>query len=139
MSATFESTLPRRKPVTADRAHPDVTFERITVRQSDTDVVKHDTNTFASTDVVVAGKATPRQCRGQVEGGVAQALGATLFENVRVDARGEVETAAFRRYRLPQYADIPRTEVHCVETADAIGPLDAAGVTAAQPRSSSSS
>ena len=204
------------------------TVDRITVRQSDTDVVKHDTGAFASTGVVVAGKATlrasralagllldftaahlrvaradcriaeeavlhpggrlplkelyeaaravgvaftadghfggtprsvafnaqwfrlavdpgtgeirilrsvhaadagqvmnPMQCRGQVEGGVAQALGATLFENVRVDARGEVETAAFRRYRLPQYADIPRTEVHFMETADAIGPLGA--------------
>ncbi|MFD8762393.1 molybdopterin-dependent oxidoreductase [Streptomyces mirabilis] len=204
------------------------TVERITVRQSDTDVVKHDTGAFASSGVVVAGKATlrasraladmlldfaaatlrvpradcrlveeavahpggrltlkelyeaaravgvtcaadghfggtprsvafnaqwfrlavdpgtgeirilrsvhaadagkvmnPIQCRGQVEGGVAQALGATLFEHVRVDARGEVETAAFRRYRLPQYADIPRTEVHFMETADAIGPLGA--------------
>ncbi|MEU9317409.1 molybdopterin-dependent oxidoreductase [Streptomyces sp. NPDC048295] len=204
------------------------TVDRITVRQSDTDVVRHDTGAFASTGVVVAGKATlrasralsdmlldfsaahlgvpraecrlteeavlhpggrltlkelhaagqavgvgfaadghfggtprsvafnaqwfriavdpdtgeirilrsvhaadagkvmnPMQCRGQVEGGVAQALGATLFENVRIDGRGEVETAAFRRYRLPQYADIPRTEVHFMETADAIGPLGA--------------
>ncbi|MFE7511467.1 molybdopterin-dependent oxidoreductase [Streptomyces sp. NPDC057540] len=73
-----------------------------------------------------AGKVmNPMQCRGQVEGGVAQALGATLFENVRIDGRGEVTTAAFRRYRLPQYADIPRTEVHFTETADAIGPLGA--------------
>lgn len=204
------------------------TVERITVRQSDTDVVRHDTGAFASTGVVVAGKATlrasrnladlildfaaahlhvpradcqlaeeavlhpggrlplkelhaagrtvgvefaadghfggtprsvafnaqwfrvavdpgtgeirilrsvhaadagkvmnPMQCRGQVEGGVAQALGATLFENVRIDEHGAVDTAAFRRYRLPQYADIPRTEVHFMETADAIGPLGA--------------
>ncbi|GAA3141907.1 molybdopterin-dependent oxidoreductase [Streptomyces rameus] len=204
------------------------TVDRITVRQSDTDVVRHDTGAFASTGTVVAGKATlrasraladmlldfaaahlrvpraecrladeavthpagrlplkelyaaaravgvevtadgnfggtprsvafnaqwfrlavdpgtgeirilrsvhaadagkvmnPMQCRGQVEGGVAQALGSTLFENVRIDARGEVETAAFRRYRLPQYADVPRTEVHFMETADAIGPLGA--------------
>ncbi|MFD6433791.1 molybdopterin-dependent oxidoreductase [Streptomyces venezuelae] len=73
-----------------------------------------------------AGKVmNPMQCRGQVEGGVAQALGATLFENVRVDGRGEVTTAAFRRYRLPQYADVPRTEVHFTETRDAIGPLGA--------------
>ena len=36
-----------------------------------------------------------------------------------------METAAFRRYRLPQDADVPRTEVHFMETADAIGPLDA--------------
>ncbi|MFF4318653.1 molybdopterin-dependent oxidoreductase [Streptomyces sp. NPDC001568] len=73
-----------------------------------------------------AGKVmNPMQCRGQVEGGVAQALGATLFETVRVDERGEVTTAAFRRYRLPQYADVPRTEVHFMETSDAIGPLGA--------------
>jgi CO/xanthine dehydrogenase Mo-binding subunit len=204
------------------------TVDRITVRQSDTDVVRHDTGAFASTGTVVAGKATlraaraltdqlldfaaahlqlpraactlaeeavlhpsgrltlkemhaagaavgvefiadghfggtprsvafnaqwfrvavdpgtgeirilrsvhaadagkvmnPMQCRGQVEGGVAQALGATLFENVRIDGQGAVETAAFRRYRLPQYADVPRTEVHFMETADAIGPLGA--------------
>ncbi|MDV7221335.1 molybdopterin-dependent oxidoreductase [Streptomyces prunicolor] len=204
------------------------TVDRITVRQSDTDVVRHDTGAFASTGTVVAGKATlrasraladqlldftaahlqlpradctlaeeavlhpggrltleelhaagaavgvefaadghfggtprsvafnaqwfrvavdpgtgeirilrsvhaadagkvmnPMQCRGQVEGGVAQALGATLFENVRIDEQGAVETAAFRRYRLPQYADVPRTEVHFMETADAIGPLGA--------------
>ena len=28
----------------------------------------------------------PLQCRGQVEGGVAQALGATLAEHVDIDA-----------------------------------------------------
>ncbi|WP_405490667.1 molybdopterin-dependent oxidoreductase [Nocardia sp. NBC_00511] len=67
----------------------------------------------------------PMQCRGQVEGGVAQALGATLFENVRLDERGEITTAAFRRYRLPGYADVPRTEVTFMRTSDAIGPLGA--------------
>ena len=73
-----------------------------------------------------AGKVmNPMQCRGQVEGGVAQALGATLFEQVLVDDRGAVSTAAFRRYRLPAYADVPRTEVHFTETSDAIGPLGA--------------
>ncbi|GAA1243520.1 molybdopterin-dependent oxidoreductase [Kitasatospora nipponensis] len=73
-----------------------------------------------------AGKVmNPMQCRGQVEGGVAQALGATLFEQVLVDEAGQVTTAAFRRYRLPAYADVPRTEVHFTETSDAIGPLGA--------------
>jgi CO/xanthine dehydrogenase Mo-binding subunit len=67
----------------------------------------------------------PLQCRGQVEGGVAQALGATLFEQVLVDEGGRVTTAALRRYRLPAYADVPRTEVHFMETSDAIGPLGA--------------
>ncbi|MFE9423592.1 molybdopterin-dependent oxidoreductase [Kitasatospora sp. NPDC006697] len=67
----------------------------------------------------------PMQCRGQVEGGVAQALGATLFEQVLLDEAGQVSTAAFRRYRLPAFADVPRTEVHFTETSDAIGPLGA--------------
>jgi CO/xanthine dehydrogenase Mo-binding subunit/aerobic-type carbon monoxide dehydrogenase small subunit (CoxS/CutS family) len=67
----------------------------------------------------------PMQCRGQVEGGVAQALGATLFEHVRVDEQGAVTTASFRQYRLPAFADVPRTEVHFMPTSDTIGPLGA--------------
>ncbi len=42
-----------------------------------------------------------------------------------MDDAGQVTTAAFRRYRLPAYADVPRTEVHFTETSDAIGPLGA--------------
>ncbi|WP_326565367.1 molybdopterin cofactor-binding domain-containing protein [Amycolatopsis rhabdoformis] len=73
-----------------------------------------------------AGKVmNPMQCRGQVEGGVAQALGAALFENVRVDASGRATTAAFRQYRLPAFADVPRTEVVFADTDDSVGPLGA--------------
>ncbi|OKI05407.1 aldehyde oxidase [Streptomyces sp. CB02923] len=67
----------------------------------------------------------PMQCRGQVEGGVAQALGSALFEDVRLDGCGAVRTAAFREYRLPAFADVPRTEVYFTPTADAIGPVGA--------------
>ncbi|MCA2213939.1 molybdopterin-dependent oxidoreductase [Jidongwangia harbinensis] len=195
------------------------TCDRITVRQSDTDLVGHDTGAFASTGVVVAGRAVlhaaralrseilaraggpaavlgpehvecggvrvcltdlaarspapvrgeghwsgsprsvafnaqffrvavdpdtgairilrsvhsadagtvlhPAQCRGQIEGGVAQALGATLAEHVDVDASGAVTTTGFRQYHLPTFADVPDTEVHFADTDDAIGPLGA--------------
>ncbi|MEU4162341.1 molybdopterin-dependent oxidoreductase [Actinoplanes sp. NPDC026670] len=189
------------------------TPDRVVIRQSDTDVVRHDTGAFASTGVVVAGQAvlraaralrarilaaaerspsdigcltadsvagislaglgpltesghfdgTPRsvafnaqwfrvavdpdtgelrilrsvhsadagtvmnplQLRGQIEGGVAQAIGATLAEHVDVDSSGQVTTAAFRQYHLPTFADIPVTEVHFAQTTDAIGPLGA--------------
>ncbi len=76
----------------------------------------------------------PMQCRGQVEGGVAQALGATLFERVLLDDRGEVTTAAFRRYRLPAFADVPRTEVVFMRTSDSIGPLGAKSPASAASR-----
>ncbi len=53
----------------------------------------------------------PVQLRGQVEGGVAQALGAALFEEVRIAADGTVTTRALREYHVPVLADVPRTEV----------------------------
>jgi putative selenate reductase molybdopterin-binding subunit len=53
----------------------------------------------------------PVQLLGQVEGGVAQALGAALFEEVRVAADGTVTTRALREYHVPVLADLPRTEV----------------------------
>ncbi|HWS32487.1 MAG TPA: molybdopterin-dependent oxidoreductase [Actinoplanes sp.] len=202
--------------IVADELH--TTPGRIVIRQSDTDVVRHDTGAFASTGVVVAGKAvllaarslraellalasytpaerhvltahrvgptplpelvaraggpitahghfdgTPRsvafnaqffrvavdpstgelrilrsvhsadagtvmnpgQLRGQIEGGVAQALGATLAEHVDLDDDGRVTTTAFRQYHLPTVADVPVTEVHFAQTTDTIGPLGA--------------
>ncbi len=72
-----------------------------------------------------AGKvANPMQCRGQVEGGVAQSLGATLYEELVMDG-GRVVNAKFRDYHLPQFADIPRTEVYFADTCDSIGPMGA--------------
>jgi putative selenate reductase molybdopterin-binding subunit len=168
--------------------------DQIDLRQSDTDLVRHDTGAYGSTGTVVAGLATlraaqpladervadpaherklleaeatsdgtprsvsfnvqgfrvavrpatgeirilqsvqaadagtvinPGQCRGQVEGGVAQALGAALYEHVDIDAAGRVTTRTFRQYHLPQFADIPQTEVHFAASLDPRGPLGA--------------
>jgi CO/xanthine dehydrogenase Mo-binding subunit len=67
----------------------------------------------------------PRQCRGQVQGGVAQALGAALYEHLDIDAAGRVSTRAFRTYHLPQFGDVPRTEVLFAASHDPLGPLGA--------------
>ncbi|ACL59524.1 molybdopterin-dependent oxidoreductase [Methylobacterium nodulans] len=67
----------------------------------------------------------PMQCRGQIEGGVAQALGAALYEAVRLDEAGRVVTQTFRSYHIPAFADLPRTEVLFADTHDRIGPLGA--------------
>src|SRR4029077_16735722 len=69
--------------------------------------------------------ANPMQCRGQVEGGVAQALGATLYEEMVIDSDGCVVNPRFRDYHLPQFADVPRTEVYFADTYDTIGPMGA--------------
>ncbi len=67
----------------------------------------------------------PMQCRGQVEGGVAQALGAALYEKVRVNGAGEVINGTFRGYQIPTAAGCPDTLVRFAETTDSVGPLGA--------------
>jgi putative selenate reductase molybdopterin-binding subunit len=67
----------------------------------------------------------PRQCRGQVEGGVAQGLGGALFEHLDIDGSGLVTTRALREYHVPRLADVPVTEVFFADTAEPLGPLGA--------------
>jgi putative selenate reductase molybdopterin-binding subunit len=69
--------------------------------------------------------ANPMQCRGQIEGGVAQSLGATLYEEMLIDEVGRVVNPHFRDYHLPSFADLPRTEVFFADTTDALGPMGA--------------
>jgi putative selenate reductase molybdopterin-binding subunit len=69
--------------------------------------------------------ANPMQCRGQVEGGVAQSLGATLYEEMVINEAGRVVNPKFRDYHLPSFADIPRTEVYFADTTDSLGPMGA--------------
>jgi putative selenate reductase molybdopterin-binding subunit len=69
--------------------------------------------------------ANPMQCRGQIEGGVAQSLGATLFEEMVIDEGGRVVNPRFRDYHLPSFADLPRTEVFFADTTDTLGPMGA--------------
>ena len=67
----------------------------------------------------------PMQCRGQIEGGVAQSLGATLYEEMLIDDDGRVINPRFRDYHIPAFADVPRTEVIFADTIDKTGPLGA--------------
>jgi CO/xanthine dehydrogenase Mo-binding subunit/aerobic-type carbon monoxide dehydrogenase small subunit (CoxS/CutS family) len=67
----------------------------------------------------------PMQCRGQIEGGVAQSLGATLYEEMVIDDAGRVLNPTFRNYHLPQFGDVPRTEVLFADTSDSVGPFGA--------------
>lgn len=67
----------------------------------------------------------PLQCRAQVEGGTAQALGAALDEEVLIDDEGAVVTRNLRTYNWPTMATIPPTEVRFADTHDALGPLGA--------------
>src|SRR5262249_32158997 len=70
----------------------------------------------------------PAQVRGQIEGGVAQGIGFVLTENHHVDGNGVMVNPTLRNYRIPTYADTPRTEVLIVETTDSVGPMRSKGM-----------
>jgi CO/xanthine dehydrogenase Mo-binding subunit len=66
----------------------------------------------------------PMQCRGQIEGAIGMALGWALTENMVYDG-GTMVNPTLRNYRIPAFADVPRSEVFFADTYDAIGPLGA--------------
>ena len=61
-------------------------------------------------------------------GSVAQAVGWALYERTVFDEEGRVVNPTFRNYRIPAFADIPRTEIFFAETYDAAGPMGAKGM-----------
>jgi putative selenate reductase molybdopterin-binding subunit len=67
----------------------------------------------------------PVQCRGQIEGSVGMGFGWALTENMAYDAHGKMINPALRNYRIPAFADLPRTQVLFADTYDTIGPLGA--------------
>jgi putative selenate reductase molybdopterin-binding subunit len=52
-------------------------------------------------------------------------LGWALTENMAYDDHGRMLNPALRNYRIPAFADTPRTEVVFADTYDTIGPLGA--------------
>jgi CO/xanthine dehydrogenase Mo-binding subunit len=69
----------------------------------------------------------PVLAAGQIEGGVAQAIGFTLYENV-VWQNGRMLNGQMTNYIMPTAADIPPIRVHFEENPYAYGPAGAKGI-----------
>jgi len=69
----------------------------------------------------------PVLAAGQIEGGVAQAIGFTLFENV-VWGNGRMMNNQMTNYIIPTPADIPPIRVYFAENPYAYGPGGAKGI-----------
>jgi CO/xanthine dehydrogenase Mo-binding subunit len=69
----------------------------------------------------------PVLAAGQIEGGVAQAIGMTLYENV-VWQNGRMANGQMTNYIMPTAADVPRIRVHFEENPYAFGPGGAKGI-----------
>ena len=67
----------------------------------------------------------PMQCRGQIDGAIAMGFGWALYEKMVFDGNGTMVNPALRDYRIPAFADVPRSEVYFADTYDKVGPLGA--------------
>lgn len=74
------------------------------------------------------GKAiNPQSVEGQIAGGVAQAIGMALMEEVVYD-KGRIVNAGFTDYIIPTIKDVPPVEAVIVEYDDPGGPFGAHGI-----------
>jgi CO/xanthine dehydrogenase Mo-binding subunit len=69
----------------------------------------------------------PVLARGQIEGGVAQGIGFSLYENV-VWANGRMANGQMTNYIMPTAADVPPIRVFFEEQPYAYGPMGAKGI-----------
>jgi carbon-monoxide dehydrogenase large subunit len=70
----------------------------------------------------------PLLVEGQVQGGIAQALGQVMFERTVYDEHGQLLTGEFMDYAIPRAADIPEYVLDHTVTPSPSNPLGVKGV-----------
>jgi len=80
--------------------------------------VVHDCGPMLNTDIV----------EGQIIGGVAQGIGAALYEQVCYDGAGQPLNANLGDYAIPSACEMPRLDIAHMETPSALNPLGIKGV-----------
>ena len=70
----------------------------------------------------------PMLVDGQVQGGIVQALGQAMYEEIVYDEQGQLVTGTLMDYALPKAAMIPLLELDRTETPSPVNPLGVKGV-----------
>jgi carbon-monoxide dehydrogenase large subunit len=73
-------------------------------------------------------QVNPLLVEGQVQGGIAQSIGAALMEKTVYDENGQLLTGEFMDYAIPRAADIPDFVLGSTETPSPSNPLGVKGV-----------
>ena len=70
----------------------------------------------------------PQIVEGQVQGGIAQGVGAALYEELIYDPQGQPQTTTFMDYLLPTMNDVPTARQHHLDTPSDRNPLGVKGI-----------
>ncbi len=76
----------------------------------------------------VGGAINPRDCEGQIEGGVVQGIGFALGEDLLFDENGHPINPRFSEYLVPGPDGLPEIETVLVEPGEPSGPYGAKGI-----------
>jgi carbon-monoxide dehydrogenase large subunit len=83
-------------------------------------------------DYIVAHDAgrliNPLLVDGQIHGGVAQGIGAALYEEIAYDENGQLLTGSFINYLLPGSMEVPRIKIVHLESPSPLNPLGVKGL-----------
>jgi carbon-monoxide dehydrogenase large subunit len=90
------------------------------------------TGTIELLDYVVAHDAgklvNPLLVEGQIRGGVAQGIGAALYEEIAYDLSGQMLSGSFVNYLLPGPMEVPRIKTVHLESPSPLNPLGVKGL-----------
>lgn len=79
--------------------------------------------------VVDCGTAiNPNLARIQTEGGLVQAIGMTLTENIQYDERGRLSENSFLQYKIPTRLETGRLDVEFASSYEQSGPFGAKSI-----------
>ncbi|WPC44488.1 xanthine dehydrogenase family protein molybdopterin-binding subunit [Clostridium sp. JS66] len=81
--------------------------------------------------VAVADSGTiinPNLARLQVEGGIVQGIGMALYENIKFNSKGRLETNTFMQYKIPCRKDVGSIIVDFEESYEPTGPFGAKSI-----------
>jgi CO/xanthine dehydrogenase Mo-binding subunit len=70
----------------------------------------------------------PLVVRGQVVGAFAQGIGGALYEQIAYDDDGQIQNASFMDFLMPYATEVPRPEMHHMETPSPRNELGIKGV-----------
>jgi len=94
--------------------------------------VEIDTGIIKLLDYVVAHDAgkliNPLLVDGQIHGGVAQGIGATLYEEIAYDQNGQLLSGSFVNYLLPGAMEVPNIKTVHLESPSPLNPLGVKGL-----------
>ena len=70
----------------------------------------------------------PNLARVQAEGGIVQGIGMALFEEVKYDSRGNLQSNSFMTYKIPGRKDVGKIRVEFEPSHEPTGPFGAKSI-----------